>query len=159
MTTLSSELAGGLLGTLALTTMVRAASEMRLTRMDLALLLGTVVTEDRRKAKAIGYVLHFVFGIIFAFAYGAFFVMIGRSTWWLGAMVGVVHSVFNASVLINVLLPVVHPLMGTPETAANEVALIEQPGFLMLNYGRSTFVVTLAAHVVYGAIVGSIVRI
>ena len=159
MTTLSSELAGGLLGTLALTTMVRVASEMKLTRMDLALLLGTVVTEDRRKARAIGYVLHFVFGIIFAFAYGAFFVMIGRSSWWLGAIVGAVHSVFNASVLINVLLPVVHPLMGTPETAANEVALIEPPGFLMLNYGRSTFLVTLAAHVVYGAIVGGVVRI
>jgi hypothetical protein len=44
--------------------------------------------------------------------------------------------------------------MGTPETAANEVVLIEPPGFLMLNYGRNTFVVTIAAHVAYGAIIG-----
>jgi hypothetical protein len=28
----------------------------------------------------------------------------------------------------------------------------------MLNYGRSTFLVTLVAHIVYGALVGLIVR-
>ena len=33
---------------------------------------------------------------------------------------------------------------GDVETAANEIALIEPPGFLMLNYGRNTFLVTLA---------------
>jgi hypothetical protein len=44
--------------------------------------------------------------------------------------------------------------MGTPETAANEFALIEPPGFLLLNYGRNTFFVTLVAHVLFGAIVG-----
>ncbi len=61
---------------------------------------------------------------------------------------------FLATVVINVLLPVVHPMMGTPETAANDVTLIEPPGFLMLNYGRNTFLVTLAAHMLYGAVVG-----
>jgi hypothetical protein len=44
--------------------------------------------------------------------------------------------------------------LATPETAANENALIEPPGFLMLNYGRSTFLVTLAAQVAFGAVVG-----
>jgi hypothetical protein len=154
-----SALAGGFVGTLALTTLIRMASEMGLTRMDLAFILGTSVTEDRRKARAYGYVFHFVLGLAFAFAYAAFFLAIGWSSWWLGALLGVVHAVFVASVLVNVLLPVVHPLMGTPETAANEVALIEPPGFLMLNYGRNTFIVTLASHVLYGAIVGWAVRV
>jgi len=62
-------------------------------------------------------------------------------------------------VLVNVLLPAVHPRMGTQETAADEIALIEAPGFLMHNYGRSTFLVNLAAHIVYGAIVGGMVRL
>ena len=53
-----SALAGGVLGTLVLTTIIRAASEMALTRMDLPLLLGTTVTDNRRKARAIGYVFH-----------------------------------------------------------------------------------------------------
>ena len=49
--------------------------------------------------------------------------------------------------------------IGTPETAANEIALIEPPGFLMLNYGRNTFLIALAAHVAFGAVVGWTVRI
>jgi len=159
MSLFSSALAGGLAGTLALTTMIRVATETGLTRMDLALILGTAVTQNRRKAKAIGYVFHVILGLLFAFAYGGFFAMIGWSTWWLGALVGALHAVFVSTVLINVLLPVVHPLMGTPETAANEFALIEPPGFLLLNYGRNTFLITLAAHVAYGAIVGWAVRI
>jgi hypothetical protein len=146
--------AGGLLGTLVLTTLVRVASELGWTRMDFALLLGTVVTEDRRRARAIGYVFHVLLGLIFAFAYGAVFRLVGWSAWWLGGLFGAVHAVFISTVVVNVLLPVVHPLMGTSETAANETALIEPPGFLMLNYGRNTFLVTLAAHMLYGAIVG-----
>ena len=61
---------GGLVGTLVLTTMLRAASELGLTRMDIPFLLGTAVTENRVRAKAVGYVLHFVFGLLFASATG-----------------------------------------------------------------------------------------
>jgi hypothetical protein len=159
MTVLWSELAGGVTGTLVLTTMTQAASEMGVTRMDLPFLLGTIVTENRRKAKAIGYCFHFLLGVVFAMAYGVFFQAIGWSAWWLGALLGVVHAFFISTVLVNVLLPIVHPRIGTPDTAANEVALLEPPGFLMLNYGRNTFLVTLAAHVVYGAIVGWTIRL
>ncbi len=146
--------AGGLLGTLVLTTLMRVASELGWTRMDFALLLGTAVTENRRKARAIGYIFHVVLGLVFAFVYGAVFNLIGWSTWWLGGLFGAIHAVFVSTVVVNVLLPVVHPLMGTSETAANDTALIEPPGFLMLNYGRNSFVVTLAAHILFGAIVG-----
>jgi hypothetical protein len=156
---IASALAGGLIGTLAMTTIIKAASELGVTRMDLALLLGTVVTENRRKARALGYIFYFVIGAVFAEAYGGFFAIIGRSSWQLGALLGVLHAVFIATVLVSVLLPVVHPRMATPDTAANDTTLIEPPGFLMLNYGRNTFLVTLAAHIVYGALVGLIVRV
>jgi hypothetical protein len=91
--------------------------------------------------------------------YGTFFVIIGGSSWWLGAIVGAIHACFTGTVVVNVLLPAIHPRIGTPNSAANEIALIEPPGFLMLNYGRNTFVVTLVAHIAYGAIVGWAVRI
>ena len=159
MTTIPSTLVGGVLGTLVLTTVLRSTSELGLTRMDLAFLLGTSVTDNRRKAKAIGYVFHFILGLGFAFAYAACFVVLGRSSWWLGALIGTLHALFMSTVLVNVLLPAVHPRMGTPDTAANEVALIEPPGFLMLNYGRNTFLLNLAAHIAYGAIVGTFVRV
>jgi hypothetical protein len=153
------ELAGGLIGTLVLTTTVRAAGELGLTRMDFGLLLGTVVTQKRRKARAVGYAIHLALGLAFAFVYGALFRAIGWSSWWLGALFGAVHATFLATVVVNILLPVVHPMMGTFETAANESALLEPPGFLMLNYGRNTFLITLVAHMAYGAIIGWAVRI
>jgi hypothetical protein len=154
-----SWLAAGFLATLVLTTMARAAGEVGLTRMDIPFLLGTTVTENRRKAKAIGYVFHFIVGIAFAALYVAFFSVIGRSGWWIGALLGILHALFTGTVLVNVLLPIVHPRIGTPETAANETALLEPPGFLLLNYGRNTFLVTLASHVAYGTIIGLIVRV
>jgi hypothetical protein len=155
----TSWLAAGFLATLVLTTMARAAGEIGLTRMDIPFLLGTTVTENRRKAKAIGYAFHFVIGIAFAALYAAFFAAIGQSSWWIGALLGILHALFTGTVLVNILLPIVHPRIGTPETAANETALLEPPGFLMLNYGRNTFLVTLVSHVAYGAIIGLIVRV
>jgi uncharacterized membrane protein YdcZ (DUF606 family) len=148
------ELAGGVLGTFVLTTIIHVASEAGLTRMDFALILGTVVTQQRRKARALGYLFHFGLGLVFALGYGALFAALDRSSWQLGLLFGILHAIFISTVGVNVLLPVVHPLMGTPETSANEVALIEPPGFLMLNYGRSTFLVSLVAHMAFGAIVG-----
>jgi hypothetical protein len=147
-------LAGGFVGTLVLTTTLRAASELKLTRTDLPFLLGTVFVADRKRAKALGYVVHFFFGFVFALGYWAIFSAIGRSGWLLGAALGLVHGAFAGSALVNLLLPIVHPRMGDPTTAADRVALLEPPGFMLLNYGRSTPVALLGAHVVYGAIVG-----
>ena len=58
---------------------------------------------------------------------------------------------------VNVLLPVVHPRMGTPLSAADTSPLLEAPGFMLLNYGRATPMVTLLAHLAYGAIVGGFI--
>lgn len=159
MTMIWSALAGGFIGTLVLSTVMRAAGELGITRMDMPFLLGTTVTENRRRAKALGYLFHFVLGLLFALVYGAFFAALGWSAWWLGALLGALHAAFVATVVVNILLPVVHPRIGTPETAAHEIALIEPPGFMMLNYGRNTFFVHLAAHVAYGAIIGWVVRV
>jgi len=155
---LASELIAGFVGTLVLATIMRAASELGWTRMDLAFLLGTTVTVNRRKAKAIGYALVFLLGMLFAVAYGVFFAVVDQSSWWLGAILGALHAVFVSTVLVNILLPVVHPRMGTPETAANEIALVEPPGFLMLNYGRNTFLITFLAHIAYGIVVALTIR-
>lgn len=147
-------LAGGFAGTLVLTTALRAANELNLTRIDLPFLLGTAFTSDRARAKALGYGAHFINGLIFALLYYAVFTAIGYSSWWLGAVSGLVHGLFAATALVNILLPLVHPRMGTPQTSAPRVALLEPPGFLMLNYGPGTPIVTLLAHLAYGTIVG-----
>jgi len=147
-------LAGGLIGTVVLTTALRAASELGWTRMDIPFLLGAAFTTNRLYAKAIGYALHFAFGLLFALAYFAIFLAIDRSGWWLGAVFGLAHGLFAGTALVNVLLPLVHPRMANPITAAGSTPLLEAPGFLLTNYGRSTPVVTMLAHIAYGAIVG-----
>jgi hypothetical protein len=147
-------LAGGFVGTLVLTTGLRAASELRLTRADLPFLLGTAFSADRVRAKAIGYALHFVAGLCFALIYYAVFLAIDQSGWWLGALFGLAHALFAGTALVNILLPLLHPRMGTDLTAADSTALLEPPGFLMRNYGRTTPLVSVIVHVAYGAIVG-----
>lgn len=150
-------LAGGFTGTLVLTTVLRAASEARLTRMDLPFLLGTMATPDRRRAKLIGYLAHFGIGLLFALAYFALFEAIGHAGWLLGAIFGAGHGVFSSTALVNVVLPAVHPRMGDDFSAAGESPLLEPPGFLMRNYGPSTALVALVAHVGYGLLVGGFV--
>ena len=147
-------LVGGVAGTVVLTTLLRAASELGWTRMDLPFLLGTAVTADRVRAKAAGYALHFVFGILFALAYYAVFAVVGRAGLLLGAALGLAHGLFAGTALVNVLLPVVHPRMGTGFDAAGSAPMLEPPGFLLRNYGSQTPLATLVSHVVYGAIVG-----
>jgi hypothetical protein len=147
-------LAGGFIGTLVLTTVLRAASELRVTRIDLPFLLGTMVTADRLRAKALGYLFHFFFGFFFALGYYAVFRSVGRAGWLLGAALGLVHGVFSGSALVNVLLPVVHPRMGSSFSSIDAKALLEPPGFMMLNYGRGSPLAALAAHGLYGALVG-----
>ncbi|MFD1507502.1 hypothetical protein FE374_13095 [Georgenia yuyongxinii] len=148
-------LAGGFVGTAVLTTVLRAASEAHLTRMDLPFLLGTVVTAHRTRAKALGYAAHFVFGLIFSLGYYAIFSALGRHDWWLGALLGLGHGIAATTILINVLLPLVHPRMGSPLSDATTVALLELPGFLARNYGPQTPTVTLLAHVLYGTVIAS----
>jgi hypothetical protein len=152
--TIWGAVAGGFVGTLVLTTALRAANELGLTRIDLPFLLGTAVTSDRGRAKAAGYLMHLVAGELFALVYYAIFTAIDSSGWMLGALFGLLHGIVSATALVNVLLPVVHPRMGSTLTAANSSPLLEPPGFLMRNYGRGTPTVALLAHIAYGAIVG-----
>src|SRR5207247_8572128 len=134
--TIWGALAGGFVGTLVLTTMLRGASELRLTRIDLPFLLGTALTSDRKRAKALGYIAHFGFGFVFALGYFAIFWAIGRSGWFLGAALGLAHGAFAGTALVNVLLPLVHPRMGNTMSASDTVALLEPPEFMLVNYGR-----------------------
>jgi hypothetical protein len=152
-------IAGGFVGTLVLTTCLRAGSEVGLTRMDLPFLLGTAFSAERTHAKAVGYVLHFVAGQVFAAMYYGVFVAIDESSWWLGGAFGLVHGLFAGTALVNTLLPLVHPRMGTPNTAADSSPLLEPPGFLLLNYGPSTPLVTMLVHAAYGAIVGEFIAL
>ena len=152
--TIWGALAGGAIGTIVLTSGLRGAQELGLTRMDIPLLLGTAFTDRRSRAMLIGTTIHFVNGLLFALAYYAVFRAEDQAGWAFGAALGVAHAAVAGGVLMTLLLPAVHPRMGTPWSDAEETPLLEAPGFMLMNYGRRTALWTLLAHIAYGAIVG-----
>jgi len=152
--TLWGALAGGVVGTIVLTSALRLAQELGWTRMDIPLLLGTVFTDRRGQASVLGYAIHFGNGLVFALAYYGVFKAVGHAGWLLGAALGLAHEGLAGGALITVLLPAVHPRMGTPWSDAEETPILEAPGFLLMNYGRRTVIWTVLAHLAYGAIVG-----
>jgi hypothetical protein len=153
--TVAGAVAGGVVGTVVLTSGLRLAQELGLTRMDLPLLLGTAFSGNRGWANVIGYAVHFANGVLFSLAYAGIFAAVGRAGWEIGLGLGAVHALFAGGALINVLLPALNPRMGTPWTDARTSPLLEPPGFMLVNYGRQTGAVTIIGHLAYGAIVGA----
>ena len=143
----------GLLATTVLTSLMIAAQLGGLSRLDLPLILGTMITPDPDRARAAGFVLHLVVGQVFALGYAVCFALLGRATWWLGGLLGVLHGAFALTVLIPVLVGV-HPRMASNRAGPRSTAVLEPPGLIGLNYGPQTPLVALAAHLVYGIAMG-----
>jgi hypothetical protein len=151
-------LAGGAVGSTVVASGVRLAQELGWTRMDIPFLLGTLFTENRRAAAVLGYFAHLMIGLVFALLYAAVFAATGLTSWWFGLLLGGVQAAFVGGTLANLLLPAVHPRMGTPWTDASETPLLEPPGFMLFNYGRSTMAITLVLQLAFGAIVGAFAK-
>lgn len=143
----------GVVATAVLTVVLLGAQLSGRTRLDLPLVLGSLVVADPDRARVVGFVLHLAAGQLFALFYGAGFSVFDRSGPVLGALFGAVHALVALTVLVP-LLPGVHPRMATERAGPDSTATLEPPGLLALNYGTSTPAVTLAAHVVYGAALG-----
>lgn len=147
----------GLLATTSLTAVLILAQMAGLTRMDLPMMLGTLVVDDPDLARVVGFFFHLAMGQVFAFGYAAVFALVGHAGWPLGLALGLVHALVALTVLVPALLPGVHPRMATPRSGPSARSSLEPPGPLGLNYGRQTAVVTVVAHLVYGLALGSLV--
>jgi hypothetical protein len=143
----------GLIATAALTSVMTVAQLTGLTRLDLPLLLGTIVTEDPDQARAAGFFIHLLIGQGFALGYATSFSLLERATWWLGGLLGLLHAAVALTVLVP-LLAGVHPRMASPRAGRSSTAVLEPPGLLGLNYGGQTPVVAIAAHLTYGVALG-----
>ncbi len=144
----------GFVATMVLTTTMAASQGLRLTRMNLPYMLGTMFTADRDRAKLLGFVVHLANGWAFSLLYVAAFHAWPRATWWLGAAIGLVHAAFVLSVGMR-FLPGLHPRMATEQQGPTVGPTLEPPGFLALNYGVQTPVSVVIAHVLFGAILGA----
>ena len=150
---LESVVLGGFLATLLLTTLLAAAQGLGWSRMSLPFLLGTMFTPDRHRAMVIGFAFHFANGWVFALLYAWIFEFTGRAGWFLGAMLGFGQSLFVLITLMPI-LPNLHPRMASEHQGPEPTRALEPPGFLALNYGRMTPLVTVLAHFLYGGVIG-----
>jgi hypothetical protein len=143
----------GLIATSGLTAVMIAAQMAGLSRIDLPLMLGTIVVADPDRARVAGFAVHLVIGQGFAFFYAAGFAALGQATWWLGALFGLAHAAIALTILVP-LLPGMHPRMASERAGPSSTAALEPPGLLALSYGRQTPLVATAAHLIYGALLG-----
>lgn len=148
----------GVVATVILTAILVGAQLAGLTRLDIPLMLGTLLTGDPDRARFLGFFLHLVMGQLFALFYTAGFAELDAATWWLGAAFGVAHAAVAGAVLVP-LLATIHPRMATERAGPTSKTILEPPGLLALNYGWSTPLVTLAAHAVYGTVLGLFLQV
>jgi hypothetical protein len=151
---LPSILLWGFAATIVLTGSIILGQSLGFTRIDMPFIIGTMFSADRDRAKIVGLIIHIVNGWIFAIVYALFFETLHRATWWLGASFGVLQGLFVVVALLPV-LPGIHPRMVSDFRGPEPTRLLEPPGFLATNYGRKTPVVTIAAHALYGLILGA----
>jgi hypothetical protein len=143
----------GLVATAVLTAVMISAQLAGRTRLDLPLLLGTLVTEDPDRARVAGFFVHLAVGQGFALGYAATFALLDQARWWLGGLLGLLHCAVALTVLVPLLVGI-HPRIATQRSGPAETALLEPPGLLGLNYGAETPLVAAVAHLAYGAALG-----
>jgi hypothetical protein len=147
----------GFVGTIVLTTLLAGCQALGLTRINLPFMLGTMLTANRDRAKVIGFGMHLINGWLFATLYAAAFRSWRQATWWLGALIGLVHALFVLTAALPT-LPGLHPRMASEQRGPTPTRQLEPPGFLALNYGRRTPISVVLAHLLYGGILGAFYR-
>jgi hypothetical protein len=147
----------GLTATAVLTAVLIGAQLAGYTRLDLPLMLGTIVVADPDRARVAGFFIHLANGQAFALGYAAVFAATDEATWWAGALLGALHGAIALLVIVP-LLPGVHPHMASERAGLSSGAALEPPGLLGLNYGRETPLVTMLAHVAFGIALGLLLQ-
>lgn len=149
--------AGALVGTSVMTVLMETAQARRLTRMSLPYILGTMITERRPLIRVCGSLFHLLNGLVFGSVYAVVFERLKRSGPLTGAAIGALHGA-TALVCIIPVVQEVHPRMSEEDEGPDPTPMLQAPGFLALNYGIQTPAGAMAAHLVYGAIVGAMYR-
>src|SRR5690606_32517937 len=102
-------------------------------------------------------IVHLLNGWLFSLLYVAIFEELGFAHWWVGAAIGTVHGLFVLAVGLPA-IPGLHPRMATDARGPEPTRELEPPGFMAMNYGRHTPIVTLIAHMGFGALMGTFYR-
>jgi hypothetical protein len=151
---LAQAIIAGVVGTAVMTAVLYVGFLMGM-RMDMPMMLGTMMLPKGPPAWAAGLVMHFGAGIVFFIAYGLLFDAFGISetiAGW-GAIFGLVHG-FVAGMALG-MMPVMHPRIAA-SSAGESSETLPAPGFFGLNVSAMAPVAILLLHVIYGAAGGAV---
>lgn len=143
----------GFFATGVLTLLMAMSQGLGWSRMSFPFMVGSMLTSHRSRAMAIGFSLHFAFGMVFALLYAFVFESWEWSAWWLGGLLGLFHGLFILIVIMPA-LPDLHPRMASKHHGPTPTRQLEPPGFMALNYGGNTPAITVVAHLAYGVLLG-----
>ena len=117
-------------------------------KMDLFLMLGTMVVRDRSSAYVAGALMHAMMSVSFGLVHVALFTAIdldsSLAAW--GVLFGLGHWLVSSFGLGMV--PIMHPLMRSGDMQA--------PGVLAMNYPPMTAMGFFMLHIVFGVLVGAL---
>ncbi len=148
--------AGGV-GTAVMTVFMQMGAAMGMTQMNMPLMLGSMLTSDRRRATVFGWMLHALNGLVFGLLYALVFWAVDpaslSSAWWIGLLVGAGHGLvaLAAMPVMSAMHPRVHS--GGVAPAGTGVAL-PQFGLGGRGFGAGTPVGILMGHLVFGLVWG-----
>lgn len=116
-------------------------------RMNLLLLLGTMMLPRGGAAYVLGFMIHAMMSLVFGLLHAAFFTWLDIEAGWLwGLAFGAVHWVVVGMALG--MMPMMHRGISRNE--------IDAPGFFALSAGGMTAMGFLMLHLVYGLLFGAI---
>jgi hypothetical protein len=159
-------LVAGFAATIVMTAMMTMASRAGMTNMPpMPLVMGSMMSGDRRKAMAVGAMLHYIVmgTVLFGIGYALLFHAFGSSTWPVGVAIGVVHGLAVGLVFMP-MMPAMHPRMEAQLVGAGapaEGAVVQEvggevrlsgPGVLGKDWGGMTPAGLLMGHAVYGLV-------
>lgn len=143
----------GLIGGIAFLAVVYMGLMTGMTRMNFLPILGSMMAPKAPRATTygIGLLVHLMLSAVFGLVHAGILTAIdltsvGSAAGW-DALIGAVHGA-GVVIVMPMMLAMAHPLVRIGE--------LERPGALMTGFGSMTPVGSLAAHVVFGLVTGSI---
>ena len=144
----------GLLATTALTAVMIAAQLAGLTRLDLPLILGTLVTGTPTGPGSPGSSSTWSSVRSSPSATPRVFALLDQATWWLGGLLGLLHVAVALTVLVP-LLAGVHPRMASHRAGPATPPCWSRRACSASTTAPRRPLVAIAAHLVYGIALGA----
>jgi hypothetical protein len=94
----------GSTGRMAMLLLIYGAPLIRLPRIDVVSMLGSLAAPNKQDAVTLGGAIHFSMGILFAIIYAVLWsIGIGSPTWWWGIIFGAIHGILVIVLLFVIL--------------------------------------------------------